>query len=292
MVNERLLPRRLAGSDDRPPGETFAVPLVFEQRVKAIEQNALQDLIDRELILKSFRKIGAPIRPQAVDDEVARFINEQFAGDEEKFAAGLRSSGITVERFRQFQEETIMLQATRAKAEAQVPIDATPAGVEDFWRKHQAMFASPGAAKLRTLTIWKMVNGDPSTEATQKALIEVIHGKLRSGADFGALARAYSVDSGAKDDGRRGTFQKRDLEPKLAEATFNLPVQTVSDVIDLGDCYTILYVDSRDDGEISPLSNPNVAKEVRRSILEKKRQETADRWLSGLRQQADIRFLD
>jgi len=265
-------------------------PQVLEQRVKAIEQNALQDLIDRELILESFRKMGATIRPQHVDDAVERFIKERFQGDEKKFVGELKNSGMSLQQFRRFQEESIMVQATRARAVAQVPMAATPAEMEDFWKMNQALSASPESVTMRTLTIWKMVNGDPSTEPSQKALIEEIHGKLRSGADFGTMARAYSVDSGAKDDGLRGTFQKQDLESKLAEAAFNAPVQTVSDVIDLGDFYTILYVEARDNGEATQLSNPNVANEVRRRILEQKRQDTVDRWLAGLRQQANVQI--
>jgi parvulin-like peptidyl-prolyl isomerase len=263
-------------------------PQVLEQRVKAIEQNALQDLIDRELILDSFKRLGATIRPQQVEDAVERFIKERFQGDDKKFFGELKNSGMSLQQFRQLQEESIIIGAMRARNADAVPVFATLDEITEFWESNAPLFSTPGAVKLRTITIWKMVNGDPSTEPSQKALIEEIHGKLRSGADFGTMTRAYSIDSGAKDDGLRGTFQKQDLEPKLAEAAFHVPVQTVSDVIDLGDFYTILFVDAREDGEVASLSDPKVEEKVRRRILEQKRQEAVDRWLRELRQQADI----
>jgi peptidyl-prolyl cis-trans isomerase SurA len=264
----------------------------LEQKIKEIQENALQDLIDRELILDSFKKMGASIRPQHIDDAVTRFIKERFAGDQKKFVQELKNSGMTLQQFRQMQEETIIVQAMRAKNADSVPVFATPAEIESFWKENRVLFASPGAVKLRTITIPKLVNGDVSTALSQKSLVGEIHEKLRGGADFGAMARAYSVDSGAEDDGVRGTFKKEELQASLADAAFSVPVQTVSSVIDLGDFYTIIYVDARDDGEVSPLSDPKVEEEVRRRVLQNKRQESVERWLTRLRRDANIRIYE
>ncbi|MBU6301378.1 MAG: SurA N-terminal domain-containing protein [Verrucomicrobia bacterium] len=264
----------------------------LEQKVKEIEKNALQDLIDRELILDSFKKMGATIRPQHVDDAVTRFIKERFGGDHKKFVQELKNSGMTLQQFRQMQEESIIVQAMRAKNADSVPVFATPAEIETFWKENRVLFASPGAVKLRTITVPKLVNGDVSTALSQKSLVEEIHGKLRGGADFGAMARAYSVDSGAEDNGVRGTFKKEELQASLADAAFSVPVQTVSNVIDLGDFYTVIFVDARDDGEVAPLSDPKIEEEVRRRVLQNKRQESVERWLTRLRRDANIRTFE
>jgi peptidyl-prolyl cis-trans isomerase SurA len=264
----------------------------LEQKVKEIEQNALQDLIDRELILDSFKTMGATIRPQHVDDAVERFIKERFQGDEKKFVGELKNSGMSLQQFRQMQEETIIVGAMRARNADSVPVFATPDELQEFWKSNAPLFSTPGAVKLRTITIPKLVNGDVSTALSQKALVEEIHSKLEGGADFGAMARAYSVDSGAQDDGVRGTFKKEDLQASLSEAAFAVPVQSVSDVIDLGDFYTIIYVDARDDGEVAPLTDPKVEEEVRRRVLQNKRQESVERWLTRLRRDANIRIYE
>ena len=264
----------------------------LEQKVKEIEQNALQDLIDRELILDSFKTMGATIRPQHVDDAVERFIKERFQGDEKKFVGELKNSGMSLQQFRQMQEETIIVGAMRARNADSVPVFATPDELKEFWKSNAPLFSTPGAVKLRTITIPKLVNGDVSTALSQKALVEEIHSKLEGGADFGAMARAYSVDSGAQDDGVRGTFKKEDLQASLSEAAFAVPVQSVSDVIDLGDFYTIIYVDARDDGEVAPLTDPKVEEEVRRRVLQNKRQESVERWLTRLRRDANIRIYE
>jgi len=60
---------------------------------------------------------------------------------------------------------------------------------------------------------------------------------------------------------------RRRISRRVArDAAFSVPVQTVSEVIDLGDFYTIIYVDARDDGDVAPLSDPKVEEEVRRRV--------------------------
>ena len=48
-----------------------------------------------------------------IDDRVQTIVDEQFHGDKAAFAAELEKQGYTVEKFRRFQEETILLQIMR-----------------------------------------------------------------------------------------------------------------------------------------------------------------------------------
>jgi parvulin-like peptidyl-prolyl isomerase len=263
----------------------------IESKVREIEKNALQDLIDRELILHSFKEMGAQIREQNVDDAVQRFIKERFDGDLKQFTLELKNSGMTLQQFRKMQEESIIVQAMRARNADSVPVFATPTEIEKFWKENAELFSSPGHVRLRTITVPKLVNGNVGTALQQKALVDEIHLKLKGGADFGAMARAYSVDSAAQSDGlREGTFKKEDLQQALAEVAFSIRVGSVSDVIDLGDFYTLILVEARDNGKLAPLKE--VEEEVRRRVLQNKRQESVEKWLTRLRRDANIRLFD
>jgi len=65
----------------------------------------------------------------------------------------------------------------RAKNADEVPVFATPTEIKAFWTENKALFSAPGAVKLRTITIPKLVDGDVSTALRQKALVEEIHVK-------------------------------------------------------------------------------------------------------------------
>lgn len=265
---------------------------ITEQQLKAevqnIEKNALQDLIDRELILDKFKEIGATIQAQHIDEAVNRFIRERFDGDNKLFLQELGKSGMTIQQFRKVQEETIVIQAMRSQNAGTDEVIVTPQERDDFWRENQKLFSSEGRVKLRTITVAKTANGDPAPTDSRKALVEEIRAKLAEGADFSAMARAYSEDSAAQDGGMRGELGPGDLNADLAKVAFSIPVQQVSDVIDLGNFYTLIYVDAREGGAVAPLSE--VEEEVHRRVLQNKRQDKVDRWLEGLRRDANIRI--
>ena len=50
-----------------------------------------------------------------------------------------------------------------------------------------------------------------------KALADDIHGQLRSGGDFAALAKKHSTDSGSKDIGGKLTIRKGETVPPVRE---------------------------------------------------------------------------
>lgn len=260
----------------------------LEARVRDIEKNALQDLIDRELILDKFKELGATIQPQHIEEAVNRFIRERFDGDHTLFLKELNKSGMTIQQFKKVQEETIIIQAMRSQNAGADEVIVTPQERQRFWQENKKLFSSDGRVKMRTITIAKTANGDPATETSQKALVEEIRTKLTEGADFSAMARAYSADSAAQDGGMRGELGPGDLNADLAGVAFSMPVQQVSDVIDLGNFYTLIYIDARESGAVAPLAE--VEDEVHRRVLQNKRQDKVERWLKSLRRDANIRI--
>tara|TARA_R110002096_G_scaffold215310_12_gene403163 strand:- start:14066 stop:15049 length:984 start_codon:yes stop_codon:yes gene_type:complete len=262
----------------------------LEARVREIERNALRDLIDRELILSQFKELGAEIRDQHVDQAVDRFVRERFGGDRNQFYKELSGSGLTIKQFRELQRETIIVQAMRSRNAGVDDVIVTPVEREKFWKENPSLFSSDGFVKIRTITIPKTAEGDPNSGASQKALVEEILSKLRSGADFATMARTHSVDSGAPNGGERGTFSKADLNSQLAEAAFTIAPQSVSEIIDLGSFYTLVYVEARELGKITPLDE--VEDEVHRRVLQNKRQSKVDAWLARLRRDANIRIFE
>ncbi|MFT5465119.1 MAG: peptidyl-prolyl cis-trans isomerase SurA [Verrucomicrobiales bacterium] len=252
--------------------------------IAKIEKSALQDLIDRELILVTFKEeLGATIARQHVDEAVNRFIRERFDGDRTAFVKEMEKSGLSLQQFREMQEDTIIIQAMRSKNAGTGDVIVTPQERLEFWKSNKALFSSPGRVKMRTITIPKEADGNP-----QLAFVEEIRGKLTEGADFATMARTYSIDSAAQNGGQHEELGPGDINSALAEAAFSIPIETVSKIIDLGTHYALVYVDARQDGAIAPLSE--VEDEVHRRVLQNKRQEKVTRWLERLRRDANVRI--
>ena len=55
------------------------------RRLSDLHERALDALIERQLVLSEFDKMGGSIKPEYIEDEIKRIIIESFGGDREKF---------------------------------------------------------------------------------------------------------------------------------------------------------------------------------------------------------------
>ena len=92
----------------------------FEQRLEALQDNAIQNLIDKVLIVKEFYKTKEGeeqkrIPASYVDNAVAENLISDFEGDRSKFYAYLRSRGMTLRDYRVEVEEEIIYSYMRSQ---------------------------------------------------------------------------------------------------------------------------------------------------------------------------------
>ena len=263
-------------------------PAERERRVSQLEWEGMEALIERELILAEYDKLGIPVKPRLVDAEVNYRIRQGFGGDREKFIAGLRQFGITMRKFRENQVRIIKVQMMKSHMTRDKTRPPTPGEVEEYYQRNIDDYRGEGTIHVRTITIPKRMPWDPlATEEGQRTLVQDIHGKLENGGDFAELARTYSWDSVAEAGGDRGIIGKETLQPLLTMSAYNLPPGELSEIIEDGNNYYILYMESRQYGEAQPLSE--VREDVESNIVAEQKQKVIDKWVESLRQRAFIK---
>jgi parvulin-like peptidyl-prolyl isomerase len=266
----------------------MATPAQREAEIAKIKAAALKDLIDRKLILAEFKKKGGVIKRQYVDQAVDKIILERFKGDRSKFNEELQKSGLTFPDFRRIQAEQITVGAMRSQNSGGRIMVNTPKEREETYLKHRDQFATDSFVKLRMISIPKQTVEGEKSAASQRALIDEIQKKLAGGADFATMAKTYSQDSFAADGGSAGTIGKDVLNEKLTEIAFSLEPRKVSQVIDDGADWRLLYVDAKQEGKTPPLSE--VMEQVDKMVTQEKRQAIVENWLKRLHKDADVRI--
>jgi len=261
-----------------------------QSRVSELEERALEDLIDRKLILSEFEKLGGQIKEQHIDMQVNRFVQTRFEGDREKFAAELKESGMTIAQFRDVQKDQIAINALRSQHAGDEVIPNTPWEKRRKYNEIKGDFASEGKVKLRIMSIPK--EKPTSNPEQQKALVEQLRSRLQSGADFGALASEYSSDSFAGKGGYIGVIGKdgSTVNPRITQVAYSLPSGGISPAIDGGPVWWILKSEGRV-GRSVP-SFDELEDEVDKRLTIDKRQEKLDNWLKKLRRQANVRIYE
>ncbi|MEM7144322.1 MAG: peptidylprolyl isomerase [Verrucomicrobiota bacterium] len=260
-----------------------------EARIAEIEKEALQDLIDRELILHEFQAKGGNIRPQFVEDAVNTFIRERFDGDRTQFIEELRKTGLTLRQFEKMREESLIIQYMRG-SQAQSSLPPTPVMRERVYKDNIDRFRGKDYVKLRTITIPKVSETPGSTPESQKALTSEIRTKALAGSDFASLAKAYSIDSKASNGGDWGTIERGDLKTLLSDTAFSLEPLTVSEIVEDDRNYYLLWVDALQRGDVTPLSE--VREQVDQLVLQEQRKGAYDKWIARLRENATIQVFD
>ena len=268
---ERLLHQQYTGAD-------------LEKQIKTVRAAALQDLIDRQLIVQNFKKEGFSLPDYFVDQRISEIIRENFGGDRNTFIKTLQAQNYSVGQFRKDEFDKIIVSAMRGKNVKPSTI-ASPVRIAEYYRKHRDEFSSKEQIKLRMIMIpSRFAEGNA---ASQKAMTEEILGKLANGADFERMAQMYSEDSTRDLGGDWGWIERKTLAPELEKVAFSLPPKKVSTIVSLGGNYYILRVDERRGGVTRPLAE--VRTEIEKKLIQQEAQRLQENWLAGLRQKATIR---
>ena len=80
-------------------------------------------------------------------------------------------------------------------------------------------------------------------------MIDEIRQKIVDGAEFGDLARMYSEDSSQENYGDWGWIDRKKLNESLTKIAFALKPGEISQVIELGGSYYLLYCEAKKAGQ-------------------------------------------
>jgi peptidyl-prolyl cis-trans isomerase SurA len=268
---ERMLRQQYTGQD-------------LAKKLTEVRQLALQDLIDRRLVIQAFKKESYEIPDHIVDQRVNDIIRESFGGDRNTFVKTLEAQNYTLGEFKQKEMEKIIVGAMKSH-NVKVNQIISPVKIEDYYRKHRDEFTSKEQIKLRMI----MISGhqDTASAPAQKELAEEVLGKLAAGAEFEQMAQMYSEDSTKDNGGDWGWIEHKTLAEPLEKFAFNMPIGRISNIIDYAGNYYILKVEDKHGGSTKSLAE--VRSDIEKKLVQDEAQQIQERWIAGLREKAYIK---
>ena len=275
----------VSGPRERTLREQFTGQELID-KIKEARLGALNDLIDRQLIVQEFKKKQFNIPEYVVDDQIANIIKDDFAGDRQAFLRTLNAQGYTVNKFRDMQRDKVIVGAMRQN-NVKGNFSATPQQIQAYYDANKQEFVTPEQLKLRMIVL----NADPldanSADSTRK-MAEEIRDKVKGGADFATMAKTYSMDGTAESGGDWGLIDRKTLNQQLTDVAFALSPGQTSQVVQIGDSFYILYCESKKESGVIPL--PEVRAGIERKLEQAMRQKATQRWLDSLREKAFIKI--
>jgi peptidyl-prolyl cis-trans isomerase SurA len=199
-------------------------PNELEQKRLAAMTEALDRLIDRQLVLQEFKTLGGVIQDSYIDDSIRDKIRERY-GDRVTLTKTLMAQGINQETFRQRTRDEIIFSIMRRKNITESLL-ISPAKIEHNYETNLPTYKLGDQIKLRMLVINRTATVEDSFR-----LVSEIRTKIEGGASFGEMAVLYSEGPYKKDGGLWGLVGEKKLLKGLSEIAFNLPTGKCSQVV-------------------------------------------------------------
>jgi peptidyl-prolyl cis-trans isomerase SurA len=257
-------------------------PDVFQQRMSQVYEDAVDQLVERQLILAEFKSAGFQFPESIIEDAVEDRIKQRYH-DRAELMQSLKAQGITLESFRQQRREEIIIEAMRSK-NLQRDIMISPQKIVNYYDQHKTNYAVGDQVKLRMISL----NKGAGDGASVKQLAAEIARKLDEGASFREMAKIYSEGAQRASEGDWGWADRTMLRKELADAAFELKPGQRSSVIDLNDSCWLILVEDKRQAHIKPLNE--VQEEIERALRQTESERLRKKWVTRLKEKAFVRY--
>lgn len=256
-----------------------------DAQLAKVYQQYLDTLIVRRLQLQEARKdqlIPNQGEVNATLDDIKK--KNGFTSDDQLRQA-LAVEGLTLEGFRRRVGEQLALSRIALKAvRNKIIIDERE--IREYYEAHQDQYRQTPEVTIRHVLVSLPPQASLEGPGHARAKAEEALAKLRAGADFAEIARAYSDGPTAQSGGMLGTLHRGELAPELEEAAFRIPVGQVSDIVQTSTGLNIIKVESRKLEPVAPLED--VRDKIREAILDQKYESKFKEWVEELKRKASI----
>jgi peptidyl-prolyl cis-trans isomerase SurA len=238
------------------------------EEVAAKDKDLLRDLIDQSLLSQRAKDDGINVDTELIK-RLDAIRQQNKLPSMEALEAEVTKSGQDYEDFKSQLRDQLLTQEVIRK-EVGSKIIVSHEDVVKYYNEHKAEFTRPSTVVLREI----FVSTDGKPEADIPALkkkAETIRDRIQNnGEDFGEMAKHYSDSSTAQQSGELGTFQRSQLDPKIADKVFSLNRNQMTDVFETKTGFEILQVQERYEAGEQPLEKvePEISNKLYEAAME------------------------
>jgi parvulin-like peptidyl-prolyl isomerase len=249
---------------------------LFQEKMLQLHRDALDQLVERELILYEFETAGYQLPDSVIDEYVRGIIRERF-GDRLNLIKELQLKGRTYESFRREIRDDYIVQAMRQK-NVSSSVLVSPYKIETYYAQNTNEFRVDDQIRLRMIFV---ANRPERTAQATRQLAEEILAKIQQGAIFKDMAAVYSDGSQRAEAGDWGWIEPAKLNEDLRKVAETLKPGEHSGVIELANgCYLMLVEEFR---PTHIRSLPEVRDEIEKTLLLQERGRLYRQWIDRLK---------
>ncbi|MBP6561959.1 MAG: peptidylprolyl isomerase [Neisseriaceae bacterium] len=255
----------------------------------AVEQQALQQLVDESILVQHARRNGVQVSNNEITEAMMNLAQSNKMSLPQ-LQAQLEREGISQRQFTDMLRNNIMRQKITQQeifsrvhiTESEIDQEMKSAQVASFAK--QNLPAGATTTQYHVNSIMLKIDGQASPEASKKQ-IDALYKRLQQGERFEALARQYSQDANAASGGDLGWVNQGALSPEIEQALQTLKPSEFSAPVQTPYGWQILQLVDRRQENAAEAELRNI---VRQRIGDRKADQIYRSWMSQMRDSAHI----
>jgi parvulin-like peptidyl-prolyl isomerase len=243
-------------------------PKAGSQEFQTLKNQAVQFLVQRVQFEQEAEALDVEITDKQVDARLEQIQKQYFGGDKKKFEKQLKDQGLTEAQVRkdirsQIVSEKIFEQVTRE-------VKVTDKQVEEYYNKNKAQYSQPESREVRHILV------------KTKAKADDLYDQLKAGADFAALAKKFSEDTGSKANGGKLTISRGQTVAPFDQTAFVLKKNDISRPVKTEFGYHIIQpIGDITEAKVTPLKD--VKDSIHQQLAQTKKNEAMTKWVEDLK---------
>lgn len=244
-------------------------PKAGSQEFQTLKNQAVQFLIQREQFEQEAAALDVEITDKQVDARLEQIRKQYFGGDKKKYEEQLAEQGLSDEQVRndirsQIVSEKIFTEVTRK-------VKVTDKQVEDYYNNNKTQYSQPQSREVRHILVKTRAKADD------------IYNQLTGGADFSALAKKFSEDTGSKANGGKLTISKGQTVAPFDKEAFALKKNEISKPVKTEFGFHVIQpIGDVKEAKVTPLKE--VEDSIRQQLGQTKKNEAMTKWVDELKQ--------
>ncbi|MBN2312833.1 MAG: peptidylprolyl isomerase [Sedimentisphaerales bacterium] len=263
---------------------------VAEQYKKQLREQALEQLIRRQLLDEKIKDANITITDEEVVNKIEALASDQNMSLED-FKKALEQNNQNFDEVK----EDFRKQLSRNKfmdAQWAGKTDVTEEETKKYYDENKKRFDVPEHVRVSHILIkYKQESADADPNAAKarvKAKAQDLLQQIKDGADFAELAKAHSDCLSASKGGDLGFFPRGYSTPKFDKVAFELEVGQVSDVVETEYGCHIIKATGHKDATVIPFEEAK--DKIITELEEEKQKEFAEKYINSLKAEAKIVF--
>ncbi|MDQ3822545.1 MAG: peptidylprolyl isomerase [Actinomycetota bacterium] len=232
-----------------------------------IKRQALEILTQREEYEQEADDLGIEVTDADVQKRLDQLKKQYFAGNEKRYQAQLKESGLVEADLRQ--DIRSQLVAEKIYNEVTKDVKVTDADIAKYYNSHKQQYTQPETREIRHILVGEK----------QKPLADRLYDQLKANPSrFAALAKQHSKDPGSKNQGGKLTIVRGQTVAPFDQTAFLMRVGQISRPVKTQYGYHVIQaVGDIKPAKTTPLKDVRTA--IRQQLLQTKKNDAMNKWV-------------